>query len=493
MNTDLIIKLLKEEDLYLEDTIGNNPLEFSYLSFSSLDIAKNTLFVCKGNNFKEEYLLDAIKKGAICYLAQASYISSKANIPYILVKDITKAMALVAKKFYEFSRLLTLIGVTGTKGKTTTINFIHDILSTACNTNIPYISTIDYYTGKSRGTSHNTTPESLYIYRFLKEASESNKDYFVMEVSSQAYKMQRIYGLNFDYGIFLNIAPDHISSLEHKDFKEYLNAKLGFLKQCKTVLLYALTDHFDYLYNELIKSGVKVYTFGSERSDFKLINIKSEEDGSSFDLVYQNKTYSFKINIEGDFNCLNAMAACSLALLLNIPYEDIKKAILNTFVSGRMNVYKNFICPVVVDYAHNKLSAEALFKTLKKDYPNRNLKVVFGCPGDKAFNRREELATLSGLYASYVYITMEDPQSKNVYDICEDIVSYLKPYNKPYEVIIDRKKAIIKALENAQEDDIIAIIGKGDEDYQLINNQYVPYESDVKVVEKYLEEKVGSL
>ena len=128
MNTDLIIKLLKEEDLYLEDTIGNNPLEFSYLSFSSLDIAKNTLFVCKGNNFKEEYLLDAIKKGAICYLAQASYISSKANIPYILVKDITKAMALVAKKFYEFSRPLTLIGVTGTKGKTTTINFIHDIL-----------------------------------------------------------------------------------------------------------------------------------------------------------------------------------------------------------------------------------------------------------------------------------------------------------------------------------------------------------------------------
>ena len=187
----------------------------------------------------------------------------------------------------------------------------------------------------------------------------------------------------------------------------------------------------------------------------------------------------------GNFNIINALCAIAIAKELNIDYKDIKKGLEETKVLGRMNIFKSNTT-VIVDYAHNALSAENFYKSVKEDFKNKKIKVVFGCPGDRGINRREEMGTLAGLYADYIYLTSEDPQTKDPNEICKEISKYIEKYNKPYEIIIDRKTAIEKAIESSDENDLVAVLGKGDEEYQLINNKYVYYESDIKVVENTL-------
>ena len=168
----------------------------------------------------------------------------------------------------------------------------------------------------------------------------------------------------------------------------------------------------------------------------------------------------------------------------------ILKGLLKTKVIGRMSIYKGK-CTLIVDYAHNKISVDALMKALKKDYPNSKIRLVFGCPGDRGVNRRKDVGILAGMYADYIYLTAEDPQTKKISDICDEIISYIKPFNKPYEVIEDRELAIKKAYADASNDDVIAVIGKGDETYQIVNGEYVYYKSDVKVAEELTKNTVN--
>lgn len=475
-----IIKILKEENLLLHEEISYD-MFFSYISYNSLDVKDNTLFFCKGFNFKEKYLEDAISKGATCYVSEAAF--ENIDIPVILVKDIRRAVALIGKAFYKNEEEILKIGITGTKGKTTTVYFLHNIFDVYENSKTAYISTIDYYTGKSSNKSHNTTPDSLELLRMFDEMYESDKKRVVMEVSSQAYKLDRIYGLEFEIGGFLNIGLDHIAPHEHANYEEYLDCKLGFLKKCKKVFLYEGLDNFSYIKEELKDKKITIFGF-TDKSDYIIKNIVKEKGYTSFEILHEGKLEKYALTMAGKFNCINACCAIAIAKELGIDYESIYKGLYNTKVPGRMNIFEDFICPVIVDYAHNKLSIENLFNSIREDYPNSNLKVVVGCPGEKAFNRRKEVADLCGEYASFVYLTAEDPASKKVEDICDEIISYLEPYNIPYDVTVDRELAILKAMDNAKKDDIIAIIGKGDEDYQLIGTNYAYYKSDIKVVEE---------
>lgn len=477
-----VIELLKKEDLLVNEENPDDMI-FKTISYNSLDVNEDTLFFCKGYNFKEQYLDDAIEKGATCYISEVVY--EKASIPLILVKDIRKAIAIIANKFYKTNDNLFKIGITGTKGKTTTVYFLHNILNEWLNKNTAYISTIDYYTGKEYARSLNTTPDSIELLKMFQEINESNLQHVVMEVSSQAVRLDRTYGIDFDLGAFLNISLDHISPHEHPDFKDYLNCKIEFLKNCKKIFLFKETDEYDYIIEQL--KDKNIITFGFDNTcDYIIQNIEKLETATSFEVKYKEKIEKYEITIGGKFNCINACCAIAIAKDLNIPYECIYDGLYKTVVSGRMNVYKG-VCPIIIDYAHNKLSIENLFNSIKEDYPNCNLKVVMGCPGEKAFNRRKEFADLCGKYASYVYITADDPGLEDATTISNEIANNLKPYNIGYEIIEDREMAIIKAINDSNENDVIAIIGKGHETYQLVGTQYLDYKSDMKIVEEQLQ------
>lgn len=475
MKLEKLINGLKDYDLYVK---GDGDLDIDYISYDSRDVKKNTLFVCKGVMFKKDYLNDAIKSGATCYLSEKDY---DVSIPAIIVNDIRKALSIVSGIFYPDD--LFKIGITGTKGKTTTNHFIHHIMEEYLGYKPGIIATHYLYTGKEEKAHDLTTPESLELHKYLNDMTKEKLKYMSMEASSQSVLHSRIYGMHFDIGAFLNITEDHISPLEHKDFNDYFNCKLEFLKMCDKVVIFKETDHFDKVL-ETVKDK-KVITFGFSDADYIIDNIINGEN-ISFDVIHDGKSVNYEISILGRFNVINACCAIVMAKILNIDDDSIRRGLLKTSVEGRMNLIKNDICPIIVDYAHNGLSAGALYTSLKEDFPGKKIKALFGCPGNKGHNRRREMGEMAGKYADYVYITAEDPGNSTVEEIANDIIKYISKYHNNYEVIEDREKAIEKAINNLTSDDILVLLGKGDEAYQVIGNDFIPYETDKVIVEKYL-------
>ena len=480
MNIKKIIGVLEENNLLVSSF--DYDFDVNYLSYDSRDIKKDTLFICKGVKFKEEYLVNSISSGVVCYISENLY---SVNIPGIIVNDIRKALALLSYLFYPDN--LFKIGITGTKGKTTTNYFIHNILKNHLGYRPGIIATHSYYDGNVEGENHLTTPESLELHKYLNTMSNCGLKYMSMEVSSQATKHDRVFGMDFDIGVFLNISEDHISTLEHPDFEDYFSSKLEFLKLCNKVIVFNETDYYDRVLEAI--SGKEVITFGYSDADYVIRNIKNNGN-LSFELFDGEVSEVYEIAMPGRFNIVNAVSAIIIGKCLGVSYKDICLGLMETFVSGRMNVIDWEICPVIVDYAHNKLSAEALYKSLKEDYPDRKIKVVFGCPGDKGLNRRSEMGELAGKYADYVYLTSEDPGNSSVLSICDDIIESISKYHNNYEVIVDREDAISKALTDANNSDVIALLGKGDENYQIVGNEYIPYETDKVIVERFIS-KVG--
>jgi len=473
-----IISLLENRGFLVSFDESN--LDIDYISYNSKDIKASTILFCKGINFKKEYLEEAIKKGATCYVSAVNY---DVNIPCIIVNDVMKSLAVISHEFYKDDKKICLIGVTGTKGKTTTVSFINNMLNQYSEKETAYMGTIDFYTGLRREKSHNTTPESLDITKNIAEAKSCNIDFMTMEVSSQAHKAARIFDMNFNYGVWVNIAPDHISPLEHKDYDDYFNSKLGFLKQCQKIILFKHTDRYEEIIKEL--SDKEIITYGlTNDCTYYIKELKREDNITSFTVVHDETSEIFQISISGSFNALNALAAIIIGKDLNISSEKINLGLLKTNVEGRMNVFFGEKCPIIVDYAHNKLSGEALLQSITEEYPGKKIRLVFGSCGDRAYNRRKELGELAGEYASYCYLTADDPQTKTVFDICQDIIPYIEKENKPYKIIEDREVAVRLAISEATSNDIVVIIGKGDETYQIINHVFTPYMGDTNIVKE---------
>lgn len=506
MNDSISIKqaveLLEQDGLLVGYDCPPQLLEhrFSHLSYSSADVTPDTFFICKGAAFKEEYLRDAIAKGAGVYLAQSLY--EGVNCPHILVSDIRKAMSLVSIAFYQKAyRNFRVVGLTGTKGKTTTTYFMKNILDAFCRRNpqlcaaqkSAVLSTVEVDTGIEHHEAHLTTPESPDLQRYFAQTRDSGLPFLTMEVSSQAYKLSRVYGMDFDIGMFLNIGEDHIGPLEHTDFEDYFSCKLQLMEHCRTAIVNREMDHAQRVLEHARAHAQRVLTFGKlETADLDdddcwiLRDIQKEEQGFTFTTSHGLAQDSWRIRMAGRFNVENALAAILAAKALGVDDQSIREGLLQNEVQGRMNLFEKDGVTVLVDYAHNFLSFQKLYESLKADYPGQRIVVVVGCPGGKAQLRRRDIGTLSGQNADYLYLTAEDPQFEDVRSICEEIASFVKPYGTPYEIIEDRAQAVEKAITTAQKGDVIVLAAKGEEVYQKVRGEYVYYESDLAIAKRLL-------
>ncbi|NLK87420.1 MAG: UDP-N-acetylmuramoyl-L-alanyl-D-glutamate--2,6-diaminopimelate ligase [Clostridiaceae bacterium] len=490
-------------EVYIEKLQGNRLLirhncsldavvrSVEHLSYDSNKTVQNTLFVCKGANFKREYLEEAVQRGAFAYISETDYETA---IPCIRVSDVKKALALAAAVFYGYpAKVLTLVGITGTKGKSTTAYYVKYILDEYLmalgRPESGIISSIDTYDGVIRQESHLTTPESLELQMHFRNAADSGLGYMVMEASSQALKYGRLHGVDFDAGIFLNISEDHISPIEHSDMEDYLSAKLTMFSHCKAACINIDSDQFPRIM-EAAKSAGRVLTFGTkDNADIYGYDISKEGFDTLFRVRCDRFEREFRLTMPGLFNVENALAAIAAAYTLRIPEQYIYMGLRKARSSGRMEYFANSSKDriVIVDYAHNKLSFTKLYETVKSEFPGMKIVTVFGCPGGKAYLRRRDLGLLAGIHSDKVYLTAEDPGPEDTREISEDIAQYVRQNNPNCELIDDRELAIKESILSSKPATVILITGKGNETRQKYGREYVPVPSDVELTQKYLE------
>jgi len=474
-------------DLKYEVLSGDLDKEVSELVYDSRKINKDCVFVCiEGANFDGHVaVFDAFDAYAAAVIIMKDVeIPDGYDTTVIRVNDTREALALMSAAYFAYpSREVKVIGITGTKGKTTTTYLIKSILENA-GYKVGLIGTIETIIGDECIPSKNTTPESYVLQETFRKMADAGVEICVMEASSQGFLMKRTAGTEFELGIFTNIEPDHIGPNEHDSFENYLECKAMLFSQCKVGILNADDEHV----NDILKNATcKAETYGlSEKADFRASNIKLYENkgllGIAFD-VSGNINTKVEINMPGKFSLYNALTAVAVCSHFNISDENIKAALKSAKVKGRIEmvpVSDDFT--LMIDYAHNAMALESLLSTLK-EYETGRLVCVFGCGGNRARSRRFEMGEVSGRLADLTIITSDNPRFEKPLDIIDDIVTGISKTSGEYVKIPDRKEAIRYAIENGQKGDIIVLAGKGHEDYQEIEGKKYPMDERVLIAE----------
>ena len=354
-------------------------------------------------------------------------------------------------------------------------------------------SSIDTYDGIIRQESSLTTPEPFELHKHFHNAVKSGTDFFTMEVSSQALKYGRVFGVDFTIGCYLNIGLDHISAIEHPDFEDYFSSKMKLFTQCDTAVINLDSDRSEQVV-EYSKNAKKVVTFSIKDKNADVYGYNIHKDGS--DTVFTVRTKSFekeiRLSMPGLFNVENALCAISVAEILGIDYKYIYDGLARAKTSGRMEIYESEDkkIAVIVDFAHNKLSFENIFASVKREYPQRPVWILFGCPGNKAIIRRKDMGEVSGKMADFIYITEDDPAEERIEDICSEIAGYVENIGGKgkYKIIYDREEAIKTAIEDCKGECVIILAGKGAETHQKRGLVSEDYASDAVLAKKYLKE-----
>ena len=483
--------------------IDGTDTPFTSLTYDTRTVTPNTLLVCKGR-FRPEFLDGTEERGLAAYVAESD-LSSHTTKPGLIVNDARKALSLLAAAFYDHpERDLTVIGITGTKGKTTTAYFTQSILNTYSAERCALFSSVDNcLDGHTYAESDLTTPESLDSFRMMRQAVDNGMKYLVMEVSSQAYKVNRVYGLTFDVAAFLNISPDHISPIEHPTFEDYFHCKRQIIANSRTLVLGSECRHIGLLREDAAVHQVPVSKFGMlddmprDGADDQTCAWPADGTHRAYRMRLDgNDLGEFSLDLDGDFNYKNALAAIAIAHAAGVPADcEALRALEHTKVPGRMMQYRDERTSTIaiVDYAHNYDSVVKLLDYVSTRYGERNPRItlVAGSAGNKAIDRREGIVKAAQDRISRFVFTAEDTDTEPYEDICRDMADHVTNSHVTSDTIIDRTQAIASALHEAQEDkdrtDVVLVIGKGHERWIKDLNRHVPYEGDDCVVERLLQ------
>ena len=444
--------------------------------YDSRKVQKDCLFVCiKGSAADgHQFAAEAAEQGA-SVLVVSEDVSVPADTAVIKVKDTRYALALLSAAYFDYpAETLKVIGITGTKGKTTTTYMVKSILEGA-GYQTGLIGTIETIIGDESIPSANTTPESYLVQRYLRKMADIGCDCCVMEVSSQGLMMHRTAGFLFEIGIFTNIEPDHIGPNEHESFADYLFCKSLLFQQCRLGILNADDAHYkDILKNHTCQ--VETYGFSKEADlyaeDMQLVH-KPGYLGVSYH-VSGKLDFDVEIDVPGRFSVYNSLAAIAICRHFDVEINIMKKALKQAKTKGRIEMIKvSDEFTLMIDYAHNAMSLKSLLSTLREYEPGR-LVCLFGCGGNRARSRRFEMGEVSGNMADLTIITSDNPRYEEPQAIIDDIKTGIHKTKGKYIEIIDRKEAIRYAIEHGQPKDVIVLAGKGHEDYQEIKGKKYP-------------------
>lgn len=478
---------------------GDLDIDITNLESDSRKITKGGLFVAiKGFEANgNDYIKAAIKNGAVAVMTEPDIDKEllKLIIKYvtvIVVPDTRLGLAIGACNFYDNpSRKLKLIGITGTKGKTTTSFMTKKILEKQ-GMKVGLIGTIATYIGdKKLEDSDRTTPESNKLQSLFAQMVDEKCDVVVMEVSSQSLKLNRVAGCNFDIAVFTNFSEDHISPKEHPDMKDYFESKLKLLKMSKV----SFVNADDLMAAKIPKMlpDQKISTFGIDNFCSLLAkDITITNSYVDFKVKVETKNERVKVCIPGRFSVYNALAAICIAKELHCTTENVRAALEEVRVPGRSELVDNKReLTIMIDYAHSPESLENILNAVKS-YTRGRLISVFGCGGDRDSGKRPLMGEISGRIADYTFITSDNPRTEDPEKIVKQIEEGMKKTNGKYEVVVDRTEAIEKAIKMANKRDIIVLAGKGHEPYQEINGEKFPFDERIivnEIIEKLDEKK----
>lgn len=482
-----IVKLFERLDYEIK--AGSLEGEISELVYDSRKVSEGCLFVCvKGAAFdSHEHAAEIAAKGAKVIVVEREVEVPK-GVTLVLVKNTRYALSLLSAAYFDHpAEKMKVIGITGTKGKTTTTFMVKGILEHA-GYKVGLIGTIETIIGNTHIPANNTTPESYLIQKYFAQMVEAGCDVCVMEVSSQGLMMHRTAGIPFEIGIFTNLAPDHIGPNEHASFEEYAACKGLLFRQCKIGIANVDDEHFD-----MVLGGhtCTLETIGfSEKADYQASSVELVGRPGYLGVKYHvsgKLDMDVEIDVPGKFSVYNSLVAIAVCEHFKVSEADLKEALKVVKTKGRIEMIKvseDFI--LMIDYAHNAMSLESLLKTLKEYHPER-LVCVFGCGGNRSKLRRYEMGEVSGNLADLTVITSDNPRFEEPQAIIDDIKTGMAKTNGKYVEISDRKEAIRYVIEHGQKGDVIVLAGKGHEDYQEIKGKKYPMDERV-LIQEVLEE-----
>ena len=450
--------------------------EIEALVYDSRKATPGCLFVCvKGAAFDGHTFASAVADVGAAAIVVEDDVDVRSDVTVIKVADTRVALAELSAAWFDHpANALSVIGITGTKGKTTTTYMIKSILENA-GYKVGLIGTIEAVIGDTRIPAANTTPESYTIQSYFRQMVDAGITVCVMEVSSQGLKLHRVDGMTFEIGIFTNISPDHIGKNEHASFEEYLQCKSLLFQKCRKGIVNADDEHAaDILRGHTCE--VETYGF-AEAADYRASDMNFFNENGELGVKYSVRgkvDLDVTIGMPGRFSVYNSLAAIAVCHHFHVEAGDVKTALRKAKVKGRIESYpvsKDYT--VLIDYAHNAMSLESLLTTLREYEPGR-LVTLFGCGGNRSKERRYEMGEVSGRLSDFTIITSDNPRYEDPDAIMADIETGMKKTDGKYVMIADRKEAAKYAIEHAQKGDCIILAGKGHEDYQEIKGRKYP-------------------